>query len=149
MRRWLLLLSLISAACTRTPEAQVAQQTTVEIPAVPEDTKPEASKERRDVPVPSSLDRADSSTRPPEDTESESDEPPTLPPSWTRAAAGPTGGPACDKLADCCLKAIHVASGAPDPAVCDQMRKMPAMICAQLLPQLVREAAKHGVTCRP
>jgi hypothetical protein len=149
MCRRRLALPLLLVACARAPEPHAAEQTTVEIPAAKAEPS-SANRQHKEAPVPSSPDRAETAKPEQEPAEPDFDEPPPQrPPAWGPPGIGPTGGPDCDSLADCCLKAIHVAGVSTDPRVCDHMRKLPAMVCSQLLPQLIQEAAKHGISCAP
>jgi hypothetical protein len=143
---------LLAVGCARSQPAEVAEQTTVEIPEAKPDM-PKQEEEEDDVPVPSSPDRGSSpavEVDPPEE-EMVLPEPPggLPPPVFGGSYAGPTGGPDCQALADCCLKSLGFVGGAPDPRMCQSMLSFPASLCAQVLPQLRQEALKHGVACGP
>ena len=145
-------ISILAVACAHSPESEVAEQPTVEIP----EPKPEKTKREKaadDVPVPSNPHRGDAYAADPEPAEEEEAVPEangSLPvPGPAGRYAGPTGGPECSALANCCLKSTAFGGAAADPRMCNHMRNLPSAICVQVLPQLRREAAKHGIHCGP
>jgi hypothetical protein len=151
--RVLLWLSVV-VACGRSPEPEVAEQPTVEVPAPTEErteTDAEQASEEEASEMPSS--RRGQARRSQDDEEEwpldHHYEPP--PPSpFPPPGVGPTGGPDCDALADCCLKLIGaMGSASADPRMCDQLRTQPAALCSQLLPQFYKSASQAGVYCQP
>ncbi len=74
--------------------------------------------------------------------------PPVPAPIWGSAASGPSGGPDCDRAADCCLKVVTVNGGDPNLAqTCDSFRTAPATTCASLLRSFSQVAPQIGIVC--
>lgn len=64
------------------------------------------------------------------------------------ASGGSSGGPDCDRAADCCLKFAH--NSAPPPSlisVCDGVRRAPSYACPHYLTSFHQVATQMGITC--
>jgi hypothetical protein len=145
-RPTLLACGLLAGCGSPPPPTQVARaETTVVIP------RPSEAKARSEgeVEVPSGERHADTSSHPGDDTPSYA-QPPQQAPPMPNAWAGPTGGPACKALVDCCLVLVR-AMNTPgtDPKMCSQMLTFPSVVCSQAMPMMRSEASKRGARCRP
>lgn len=149
-RRVALVLTACAAAVgcsgSRTPAPSSA--TVVTVPDA--SNKPKATKASGDdVPAPSSNSGAwvagdeDVAEAVPE--EDEYDGP--IPTPWGSSASGPTGGPECDRAADCCLKILSVSSVGTAPQTCDVFRAAPTGACQQILATFRTTAPQVGISC--
>ena len=145
-----MLLLAATVACARSPEPTTAKRTVVMIPH----TKPQSPRkskatdaEAEDIPASQREAAREAPAESEEEAPAEEDPNPGFFPS---AAGGPTGGPDCEALADCCVKLMAVmGSVTADPRICEQFRSAPSAICPSTLQQLQIHAVRAGVRCGP
>ena len=153
MRVFLILLLAATVACAQSPEPTTAKRTVVMIPH----TKPQNSRKSKSTDAEAEAEDIPASQREmareaPEgyvEEEAPAEEDPN-PGFFPSAAGGPTGGPDCDAVADCCLKLMTVmGSVTADPRICEQFRNAPSAVCPATLQQLQVHAVRAGVRCGP
>ena len=146
-----MLLLAAAVACAQSPEPTTAKRTVVKIPR--------ASATKKHKPQPADADAEDIPSSRREATEGASEEHAEEEEAAEEAApqgfypvapAGPTGGPECDAVADCCAKLIAtMGSVSADPRMCEQYRNALSAQCSALLQQWQPYAIKAGLRCGP
>jgi len=155
VRVFLILLLAATVACAQSPEPTTAKRTVVMIPHTKpqnsrksKSTDAEAEAEAEDIPA-SQREMAREAPEGYVEEEAPAEEDPN-PGFFPSAAGGPTGGPDCDAVADCCLKLMTVmGSVTADPRICEQFRNAPSAVCPATLQQLQVHAVRAGVRCGP
>ncbi len=137
------LLLLCTAGCGAAHDGGPPPTTVVTVPKAQASPKPRV----RDVPAPSSNSGAWVASEEDTDEEPLEDEPFDVAPAtpWG-SGIGPTGGPDCDRAADCCLKIVTLSSSGMTQT-CDMFRTAPAGACQQLLTSFRSAAPQIGVQC--
>lgn len=141
-------LSSALAACGAGKAPESAKSSADAVVEIPEVTDEQAKKSSRDEALPASR-----RSEPPRVAEvSAEEEPPESADNpWGQPGWGSTktGGPDCDRAADCCLKFIQ--RNGPDPSlqsVCDSVRRAPSPACSQYLASFKSIAPSIGVQCK-